>query len=127
MITSDPLENTLPKEERLSDKTSITRLVREGHYAKFPGMRYSFRDDNGLDINRIMVSVPKRYFKRAVKRNLLKRRIREAYRLQKGLVERKGVDIMFLYDQKEILNFTEIYNNIKRALTEINGNHVGQD
>ncbi len=127
MILSETVGNTLSKAERLCDKTSIARLVREGHYCRFPGLKCSFRENDGLGINRIMVSVPKRFFKRAVKRNLLKRRIREAYRLQKGVLERQGVDIMFLYDQKEILNFTDIYENIGRALSEINANYVEQD
>ena len=113
--------NTLSKEERISDKSSILRLVKSGHYGKIPGMRYCFFEGNGLGFNRIIISVPKKFFKRAVKRNFLKRRIREAYRKQKSLVERKGIDMMFFYGQKEILTSTAIYENIGRILNEING------
>ena len=53
-------------------------LLAKGRHGKVTGLRYCFRPDSGAEENRIMVSVPKKMFKRAVKRNLLKRRIRES-------------------------------------------------
>lgn len=64
---------------------------------------------------RILVSVPKRFFKRAVKRNLLKRRIREAYRQQKI----DGVDVMFQYNSKEIADSATIFKEIGAILKRI--------
>ena len=64
---------------------------------------------------RILVSVPKRYFKRAVKRNLLKRRIREAYRVQ----NLPGVDIMFQYNSVELADFAAVQADITAILSRI--------
>lgn len=64
---------------------------------------------------RILVSVPKRFFKRAVKRNLLKRRIREAYRQQKI----DGVDVMFQYNSQEIADSATIFREIGAILKRI--------
>ena len=64
---------------------------------------------------RILVSVPKRCFKRAVKRNLLKRRIREAYRVQKL----PGVDVMFQYNSPELADFAAVRADITAILSRI--------
>lgn len=64
---------------------------------------------------RILVSVPKRCFKRAVKRNLLKRRIREAYRIRKMA----GVDIMFQYNSADIADFAAVQADIAAILSRI--------
>ena len=50
----------------------------------------------------------------AVKRNLLKRRIRESYRLQKDLFG-PGKDILFIYTPKEVLPFADIYAAVGEA------------
>lgn len=65
--------------------------------------------------SRIVVSVPKRSFKRAVKRNLLKRRIRESYRRQKALLG-PGVDILFIYTAAEVLPYEVIYADMASLL-----------
>lgn len=85
-------------------------------------------DGGGIrGLNRIMVSVPKKLFRRAVKRNLLKRRIREAYRLQKHMLDGiSGVDMMFVYNTKEVAEFREIYAAVGAALSKIAG-HGKQD
>ena len=64
---------------------------------------------------RILISVPKRFFKRAVKRNLLKRRIREAYRVQKLA----GVDILFQYSSAELADFATISAEVAAILARI--------
>jgi RNase P protein component len=64
---------------------------------------------------RILVSVPKRCFKRAVKRNLLKRRIREAYRIQKL----PGVDVMFQYNSPELADFAAVRADVTAILSRI--------
>lgn len=67
-----------------------------------------------------MVSVPKRLFKRAVKRNLLKRRLRESYRLQKHLLTcSEGTDLMFVYNTKETLPFKDLYILVGQILEKI--------
>ena len=72
-----------------------------------------------LSPNNIIVSVPKRLFKRAVKRNLLKRRLREAYRTQKGLLPPEGYAILFLYNTKEVLDYAAVREQVGAILQKI--------
>jgi len=67
----------------------------------------------------------KKYSKRAVKRNLLKRRIKEAYRLNKSILTEvlrdQGVslDVIFIYTQPEILSYRDIEEKIVLSLRKI--------
>lgn len=114
---------TLTKKERLSVGTDLSRLFASGRYGITDGFRYCYRIGNGLPFNRIVVSVPKKCFRRAVKRNLLKRRIREAYRLNKNLLpvnaEKGGTDIIFIYRTKDILDFGTIVLSVRNILESL--------
>ena len=116
-----PERHTLPKAERLSGKTTIATLMRSGRYVAVPPLRCCFRKREDGEPCRVAVSVPKRLFKRAVKRNLLKRRLRESFRLQKQLLP-EGVDLMLIYSAPEILPFVEIHDAVGKILTNIAGN-----
>ena len=116
---------TLSKEERLCGKSAIGSLVSEGRWGSVAHLRYCYRlrrDADSQDvpvISRILVSVPKKFFKRAVKRNLLKRRIREAYRLNKELLGSSKVDVLFSYSSKEVSDFETIQSEVKTILGRI--------
>ena len=116
----DLIRHTLPKKERLCGKTGISKLLADGKHGNIPGFRFCYLTENQLDYNRIMVSVPKKIFKRAVKRNLLKRRIRESWRLQKETLNATGVDILFTYSTKEILDFKEVQAAVAKIIEKIN-------
>ena len=107
---------TLSKSERLCGKKAIAGLMEHGKGGSTGCLRYKFLP--GTDVSRILVSVPKRFFKRAVKRNLLKRRIRESYRLQKDLLP-VPVDIAFLYQAREVLSYDDIYAAMTAALAAV--------
>ena len=114
--------NTFKKSERLCGKTLIGELLAKGKHGTVPGMRYLVRKNTGCEHARILVSVPKKIFKRAVKRNLCKRRIRECWRKQKHLLTcENGVDILFMYSSKEILTYDEIYTAIGLIIEKLNG------
>lgn len=74
----------------------------------------------------VMFSVPKRFLKRANKRNLVRRRTKESYRLTKGeLVARCGdrrVHIALIYSTKKIHEYKTINYAIERILGEIGNN-----
>lgn len=110
--------NTLPKKERLCGKKSIENLLARGRHGSAGAIRYIFSEGNGEEFNRILVSVPKKLFKRAVKRNLLKRRIRESWRKQKNSLD-PGKDILFIYSTKEVLTYQEIYSLVGTIISKI--------
>ncbi len=118
----------LPKDERLHGRKDIAELLAKGRFRVCRSMKYCVRKGNSLPYSRIMVSVSKRLFKRAVKRNLLKRRIRESYRLQKHrLPEGNGMDILFVYNTREILDSKEIYSTVGQILKEISSDGSGKN
>ena len=114
------VRHTFHKKERICGKTGIAKLLACGKFGNIPGFRYCYMTENGLGINRIMVSVPKKLFKRAVKRNLLQRRIRESWRLQKQSMTTSGVDILFTYATKDILEFQEIQASVAKIIDKVN-------
>jgi ribonuclease P protein component len=75
----------------------------------------------------VAISVPKRLFKRAVDRNLLKRRMKEAYRLNKpalyDLARNKEVKInmVLLYNHREITSYSTIESAIKQGMLKLGG------
>ncbi len=111
--------NTLPKEERLCGKTTISALISGGRWGSTAHLKYCWRSTGEERAGRIMVSVSKRNFKRAVKRNLLKRRLREAYRTQKQLLTAPGVDFMLVWTGKEIADYETIRGEVATILGRI--------
>lgn len=101
---------TLGSEKRLKSRKKIERLFASGNrIQKFPlkaVYAIELTESPGFQIT---VSVPKKLFKRAVDRNLLKRRMREAFRLNQYQLELKQkVEIMFIYSTKEIQDYARI-------------------
>ena len=72
-------------------------------------------------------SVPKKLFKHAVDRNILKRRMRESYRLHKSELYNqlrqsdKRLALMFVYIGKEELPYAKIESAVVKAFEKING------
>lgn len=116
--------NRFSKAERLNSKKQIDVLFQDG-ISKWKGcLRITFLFCNeALEAPvQVMFSVPKRQFRRAVDRNLLKRRIREAYRLNKHDLydkieaENKYLMIALLYVGKNIEGYSKIESDIKELL-----------
>ena len=128
---------TLPRSERLRSLSAIRRLFTEGR----SGFVYPFRymvlvenveqpadaensaenhDEKSVEV---MFSVPKKFHKRANKRNLLKRRMREAYRLNKIMLYEKStgvnVDLALVYSTKDILSYKTIEHAVRRILEQV--------
>ncbi len=95
---------TLPKQERLCSRTLIEQLFlgHSQHKKEWP-VRVVYqvvkRKDEDDAQTEVLMSVSKRYFKRAVKRNLVKRQLRESYRLHKSIL----TDVLTLHPDTKIL------------------------
>lgn len=111
---------TLPKYERLCGEIAVNQLFSQSkRFTAYPlRVHYALRPNNAH--TRFMVSIPKKLFKQAVDRNLLKRRIREAYRKYKPTL---SIDIAFVYMDKEIGNTEAIEKAVKKAIDKITTTH----
>ena len=110
------------KEERLCSKKAIGDLFKSGIILKqYPfKVVYAYSEYNESPV-KIVVSVPKKNFKRAVKRNYLKRRIKEAYRLNKFILYNSvgngyTVNIMLIYIATHIIDYREIEKKLTHTL-----------
>ncbi len=120
-------KNTFPKKEHLCGEIRISKLFDEGKaFIAYPlRIVYSIKPKTDAASASVMVNVPKKRFKRAVKRNRLKRLMREAYRLNKqaltDALDEKSLQIhlAFNYVSDEELNFETIQNKMKSGLQRI--------
>lgn len=140
---------TLPRAERLRSLKAIRRMFDEGH----SGFVYPFRyvslveradaekaDAESPDVEmtaavetidaeshrvEVMFSVPKKFHKRANRRNLLKRRMREAYRLHREplreRLQQQGATlrVALIYSTKECHTYKTISYAVQRILEQI--------
>jgi ribonuclease P protein component len=118
---------TFNKQERLCSQKIIGDLFTSGNsFLSYP-LKVVFLKNDSFQANPVQAafSVSKRNFKRAVKRNLLKRRMRESYRLHKpkfyqDLAEKNiQISLMFVYVGKEILEYEVIEKATISALKKI--------
>ncbi len=68
---------------------------------------------------KMLISVPKRYFKRAVKRNRVKRQVREAYRKNKSLIADKAVALAFIWTSAHLADSMQVEHSVVNLLTRV--------
>lgn len=122
------MPNTLRKSERLDKKKVIEKMFAGGSrsFSVFPLRVVYLLPVEELEAPvSILVSVSKRRFKRAVKRNRVKRQIREAYRMNKHgllavLTEKKcRLAVAFIYLSDQLVDSSVIEDRMKTALARI--------
>ena len=109
---------TFKKEERLSKEKTIQELFDKGSSFYLYPFKVFFlpNRDPQHPIHRILISVSKKNFKKAVDRNLIKRRIREGYRLNKNqLAGQNKLLIAYIYSAKEILPSAQIHERLVKT------------
>jgi ribonuclease P protein component len=116
---------TFNKSERLSSKVSIDSLFEKGKsFNSFPFKVIWLEAEQSNTPAKIVISVPKRSFKRAVDRNRIKRQIREAYRKNKdsfyNSLDEKKVLLILIYTAKIGTEFKELEDKIIIALERLN-------
>ncbi len=118
------MQFTFKKSERLSRKKDIQELFQNGSsFFLFPfKILYITQLHADIPFHHILLRVPKKYHKKAVARNLIKRRLREAYRKNKHLLpspKEKKYFIAYIYVCNDVLTFKEIENKLKQVLLRL--------
>lgn len=132
MPTTAPHKHTLGKQERLCSRKLIDSLFKGGGSRAMSGfplrMVYAVTERHeGEPAAQILVSVPKRCFKRAVKRNRIKRLVREAYRLNKHILAdalerhkpQMSATMAFIYTDSHLHDYATMEQRVRNLLTRL--------
>ena len=124
--------NTLNNKERIKSRKQLETLFGCGKsrsMAAFPVRLVYMTNDCATDAPQLMmmVSVSKRHFKHAVKRNRVKRQIREAYRLNKHILapaseklEGKTLSMGFIWLSDEIMPTERVEKSVVNLMQRLN-------
>ena len=120
------LTNSFKKQERLTGKKNFEKLLVKGQrFHVFPFTVYWQCVTNQERPVKIAISVPKRKFKKATERNLIKRRIRESYRTNKyelnTFLESQNLQlhVLVVYSSTEIQEFKKLNQRIIEILNHL--------
>lgn len=126
---------TYNNNQKLKSRKAIESLFAEGKVINIAPLRANWllTDNNSNDVNKLLcsVGVSKRYFKKAVERNRIKRLMREAWRLQKnGLEEnlqgqKKLLHVFINYTGQDMPEYKTVFEKtgaiIEKLLERANG------
>ena len=121
-------ENKFAKKERLCNFKLIHNVVKKGKSFKvFPFYIKYLKIDYKIDEPvKILFTVPKKKFKKAVTRNLLKRRSKNSYRQNKrklydniALSKEDSLLIIVTYIDTKLKTYQEINNSIISIITQL--------
>ena len=115
------------KEEKIVGENRIDSLFNEGKsFVAFPLRVVFLKTELSLSSPiSVLVSVPKKRIKSAVKRTRIKRQVREAYRLNKHYLEAltesidHHLDIAFVFVREDLMEYSIIEKGMRKGLTEI--------
>ncbi len=119
--------NTLSKAERLCKKLIIDRLFAGGNKSMlaYPLRVVYMPVEAGEESVSMLISVPKKRFRRAVKRNRVKRQVREAYRKNKhalaDFLQQKGMGMVlgFIWLDDKLYDSAVVESKVKNLLVRI--------
>jgi ribonuclease P protein component len=122
------MDFSFPKKDRLCQKRRFDALLAQGNSFFI----YPFRviwlcrdEESGSVPVQIAISVRKKQFKRAVWRNLIKRRFREAWRLNRRplteqlIHDHQSLYVLMVYGANEILPYPEIELRLKQVVKRL--------
>jgi len=115
------MDFSFPKKEKLKSRKLIEQLFAEGKSIKVRNVKLLFLETELLqDVPfQVGVTVPKKNFKSAVKRNRIKRLLREAYRLNKPQLfnnSKGNFAFLFLYLGNQMPDYHTIEHNVQTIL-----------
>lgn len=116
-------DHSLSRTERLRSMGAIRRMFESGESGfVFPFRYVWFAEPDTERSVEVMFSVPKKFHKRANRRNLLRRRTREAYRLQKEILSGEkpvNIDLALIYSSKEVLPYKTVAHAVRKILETV--------
>ena len=115
------MKYSLPKSERLHAEKSIKELFEKGSSFFLYPFKIVFWVGEGLEdtANQVLFSVSKKKIKKATGRNYIKRRLKEAYRLNKALLPPAGLLLGFVFVGEAKMSFGELEPKMKLVLQRL--------
>lgn len=115
----EALAHSFPRRHRLKHKKLIARLFECGQHAKrYPILAVYDTFDGALQVG---FAIPKRKVRSAVKRNRIRRKLREAFRLEKAMWQSglEGFKVMFVYLPRTELTYAQIAEAMAQLLATL--------